>query len=905
MRLSGFRRFMRLDRGTSGVRRAVDDELQFHFDMTVAELRAAGYDADHARREAERRFGDLRQTRARLETIDRARAAHERRSEWFSALAQDVRYALRGMRLRPGFAAAVIVTLGLGIGANATMFGIVDRLLFRTPRYLEAPARTHKLYFNRTADGVDRLEDSESYARFLDVARESRAMDDVVAYSPFIGAVGDGDAAREVTTVAASAGLWRLFDARPVLGRFFDDSDDRHNTTARVAVLSYEFWQSAFRGSPAVLGQTVHIYRNRHTIIGVAPPRFTGLTPDAPVAFIPLAPHIDDGFGPSWNTSLDRYDATTLAIYARRRPHVSLDAANADLTEAYRRSYAAQVAVEPPAPRMRTDRPRAVAGSVIDQRGPRLSSSARIATWLLGVSVIVLLVACANVGNLLLGRAIARRREIAVRLALGISRRRLIVQLFIESGLLALFGGVAGLAIAQWGGALVRHALLDELPTDGAIVDARTLAFTAGIAVASGLIAGLAPIVHANRADIAAVLQASGQRSGASGTRTRSTLVVVQAALCVVLLVGAGLFVRSVVHLRATPLGYDPDALLWIQPRLRGETLDSLHRAAMRANLLERALHNPSVVNASRVVTVPFYLTSSEKVFVSASGAPKQLTTAMPQVASPGYFATVGTRLIRGRAFDARDNASAPLVAIVSRQFARAAWDGVDPIGQCLRIGADSMPCRRVIGVADDVHMIGNLAGDPDVMYYLPSDQFDRGGSSLLLRVRDGVSRHADEIRRDLQRAMPGSAYLVATPISETMGPVVRSWRLGATMFVVFGGLALVLATIGLYSVVAYGVAQRMHELGVRVALGARAADIMSLVIADGLRLLGIGVVLGLAAALLGGRWIAPLLFKVSATDLVTLGSVAATMLAVGAVASGVPARRAAHIDPALALRRE
>jgi predicted permease len=419
------------------------------------------------------------------------------------------------------------------------------------------------------------------------------------------------------------------------------------------------------------------------------------------------------------------------------------------------------------------------------------------------------------------------------------------------------------------------------------------------------LIAGLAPIVHANRADIAAVLQASGQRSGASGTRTRSILVIAQAALCVVLLIGAGLFVRSVVRLRATPLGFDPDALLWIQPRLRGETLDSLHRAAMRANLLERALRNPSVVNASRVVTVPFYLTFSERLFVSVSGAPKQLTTAMAQVASPGYFATVGTHLIRGRAFDARDNVSAPLVAIVSRQFARAAWGDVDPIGQCLRIGADSMPCRRVIGVADDVHMIGNLAGDPDVMYYLPSDQFDRGGSSLLLRVRGGVSRHADEIRRDLQRAMPGSAYLVATPISETMGPVVRSWRLGATMFVVFGGLALVLATIGLYSVVAYGVAQRTHEIGVRVALGARGADIMSLVIADGLRLLGIGVVLGLGAALVGGRWIAPLLFKVSATDLVTLGSVAATMLAVGAVASGVPARRAANIDPALALRRE
>ena len=279
----------------------------------------------------------------------------------------------------------MIVTLGLGIGANATMFGIADRLLFRTPRYLEAPSRTHRLYFNHTDDGRETLDASQSYARFLDVARDSRTMDVVVGYASIISAVGDGDAAREVTTVAASAGLWRLFDARPVLGRFFDEADDRHGLGVHVAVLSYEFWQSEFHGSPSVLGQTLRIYRNRHTIIGVAPPRFTGLAPEMPVVFVPLATQIDDGFGPTWSTELDRYNTTTLAIYARRRADVSIDAANADLTEAYRRSYAAQSALAPVVRRGFTNDPRAVAGSIIEQRGPRMSPTTRIAAWLLGV----------------------------------------------------------------------------------------------------------------------------------------------------------------------------------------------------------------------------------------------------------------------------------------------------------------------------------------------------------------------------------------------------------------------------------------------------------------------------------------------------------------------------------------
>jgi predicted permease len=907
-RFPGLRRLMRLDRGARGVQRAVDDEPQFHFDMTVSELRARGLDADEARREAERRFGDVARTRARLESIDRARAGQKARTEWWSGFVQDLRYTLRGLRLRPGFAAAVIVTLGLGIGANATMFGIVDLVLFRTPRYLIAPARTHRLYFNRTMDGRETFVSAESYARLRDMNRFSRTAD-VVGYSAGPMAIGDGDAVRELPGVAAGAGFWRFFEARPAIGRFYSAEDDRVDADGRVVVISYEFWQSEYRGTPSVLGRKLRIGRLLHTIIGVTPPGFTGLRMESSAVFLPLAPTIADRYGLESLGSFNRYNHSSLSLYAVRHDGVSLDEANADLTEAYRRSYAIQTSVTPALRRLATDHPRAVAGSIIIQRGPRMSPTTQVATWLLGVSIIVLLVACANVGNLLLGRAISRRREIAVRLALGISRRRLVAQLLLESALLAVLGAAAGLIAAQWGGALLRQALLGDMATmyqtawGGAIADQRTLAFTMVAALGSGLLAGLAPVLHTRRPDVAAVLQSNGSRAGFAHSRVRSALLVLQAGLCVVLLVGAGLFVRSVITLRSVALGYEPDGLLWIQPSMRGEKLDSLQELALHRALLSRALSNPNVENASLVVTVPFYMTFSRDLFVSGSSKTRQVPMAILQVASPGYFATARTRIIRGRGFDTADDASSAPVAVVSNQFAHEAWGEADPIGQCLRVDTDRAPCRRVVGVAEDVRMIGDLAAAPDPMYYFPAAQFDKSDGNLYVRVRGGVSKHAEAIRRDLQLVMPGASYLNATPIYETIAPATRSWRLGATTFTVFGVLALVLAAVGLYGVVAYGVAQRTHEMGVRIALGARRRDILSLVVGDGVRLVLLGVVLGTAAALLGSRWIAPLLFNESATDTLVLTSVASAMLVVGMVASAVPALRATRVDPSIALR--
>ena len=900
-RFPGLRRLMRLDRGARGVQRAVDDELQFHFDMTVNELRSQGLDDDAAQREAERRFGNVTRTRERLETIDRARIGQQVRAEWWSAFAQDLRYALRGLRLRPGFAAAVIVTLGLGIGANATMFGIVDRLLFRPPRYMIAPDRTHRLYFATTVKGTERSRSNASYARFLDIARFNRGLDVVAAYSSWVLPVGTGSATREVDVGVVSASFWRLFDARPALGRFFDEADDDLSAPTQVVVLSYHFWQTEYGGDRDVLGKTTSVGK----IVGVAPPGFIGAEAPAPALFVAMAPLMNAVFGGSasiWKS----YETPVLGMYARRRSGSSIAAANADLTSAFRRSYEAQRAIEPSDnPPIDQLRPHVTAESILEQRGPSPSASTRVATWLLGVASIVLLIACANVGNLLLGRTLKRRREIAVRMAIGISRGRLASQMLIESSLLALSGGVVGLFVAQFGGPALRALLLPDLPPDNAVTDLRVLVFSGACAVAAGLLCGFAPVLQSRDVDVAAALKAGGRDGHETRSVARRALLVVQAGLSVVLLVGAGLFVRSMLNVRSFDMGYDAEHLLSLEVRLRDEKLDSVQRVALWKMLVDRARDLPSVANATAAITVPFRFTSSKPIFVRDDDGARRIDNTLLQIASPGYFATLGTRIIRGRGVDETDVGGGVNVAVVSEAFASRTWPTRDPIGQCIRVAADSMPCRRVIGIAADVHLVSRLASPPDPIVYLPAAQYATRGAALLVRTRSSAIQETERVRSELQRLMPGSSYLIATPIESNVSPVVRSWRLGATMFVVFGGLALVLAAIGLYSVVAYGVAQRTHEMGVRLALGARAADIVSLVVGDGLRIVIFGVALGLGASLLAGRWIAPLLFNVSSHDVVVLTVVTLTLIAVSVAASWIPASRAAYVDPSTALRNE
>jgi predicted permease len=904
-RVPGLRRFMRLDRGTRGVERAVDDELGFHFEMAVRDLMAHGMNRDDAQREAERRFGDVQRVRERLATIDRARAGQERRAERWSAFLQDLRYAMRGLRMRPGFAAGIIITLGLGVGANASMFGIVDRLLFRPPAYLAAPQRTNHLYLGRVVEGKEFVGGSAQYQRYLDFARHTRTMEVIGAYAQARRAVGRGEATREVDLAAMSASMWSMFDAEPVVGRFFTASEDQYPNVSRVVVLSYGYWQTRFAGKRDVVGRSMTLGPAEYTIIGVAPRGFTGVDMVAPIGFIPLMADALDGFGPSmWNRYRTTYNVTWLSIYGRRRPGVTVEAAAADLTEAYRRSWIAQRAISPKTPALEIARPRVVVGSMIDQRGPNPSADTKVAAWLLGVASIVLLIACANVGNLLLSRAFKRRREIAVRIALGVGRVRLISQLLIESLLLALLGAAAGLAIAQWGGGFVRATLMPQVETNSALADTRVLLFAGICALIAGLLAGLAPIVEASRSDVVTALKTGARDGSVRRSRVLTSLLVLQATLSVVLLVGAGLFVRSLFRVQAMHLGYDMEHLVAVELHMRGVKIDSARAVQLRRDLIARGLRNPFVVSGTPVLTVPFRSTYTDDAITVSTDSAHHLTDVILQAGNSSYFATAGTRIVRGRGITDADRAGAPLIAVISETMARAGWPRQDPIGRCLKLSADTMPCRTVVGVAEDIR----LSDFTEPLYsiaYMPAPQLRESDATLEFRVRGAAAIEAAALRRDLQGIMPGASYVTTLPFSEIVVPQMRSWRLGATMFAIFGGLALLLAGIGLYSVIAYTVAQRTHEMGIRVALGARRSDVVAMIVRDAVTIAVIGLALGAGASLAAARWIEPLLFDVSPRDPAVYAIVATVIVAVAVAASWVPAARAARVDPSVALRAE
>jgi len=824
------------------------------------------------------------------------------------AFAQDVRYALRGLRSKPGFAAAVVITLALGIGANSAMFGIVDRMLFRPPPMLHDPANVHRIYVAQTSRGTEHAQQPSQYARFADLTRWSSTFSSTAAFTMNTLAVGVGDAAREMNVGVVTASFFGFFDAPPTVGRYFTAAEDEPGEGAPVTVASYATWETQYGGRRDVVGSKVQIGSILFTIIGVAPRGFVGVWPTQPPAyFVPTATMADSRAKTMaflkvswWKT----YSWGWLNVIARRKPGVSMERADADLTQAFVKSYQSQIVEQPRTTPIAISRPRAFAASILSERGPNESSFAKVATWVSGVAIIVLLVACANVANLLLARAIRRRREIAVRLALGVSRGRLFSQLLIESMLLALFGGVGGILVAQWGGAALRLGLMPKSVAEPAFRDPRTILFTSCIALVVGVLTGLAPLTQSRNVNLTGDLKSGSREGTLHRSRTRVALLLLQGALSVVLLVGAGLFVRSLRNVQNLRLGYDSEPVAMVGLNMRGVTLDSAHTVALVLQLQERAKTIPGVENASLQTSIPFWSTWSVGLYVQGIDTVGKLGQFDLNAVSPEFFATLGTRIIRGRGFTAADGPNAPKAMIVSEAMGHALWPGKDPIGQCIRVTADTVPCTYVVGIAENIKD-RSLNDDPGFYYYLPAMQFHPQQTGLFVRTHGSASTHLETIRRELQRDMPGASYVTVTPFSEVVGGQTSSWRLGATMFVAFGILALVLAAIGLYSVIAYNVVQRTHEMGVRVALGAQSGDVVRLVVSQGVRLGATGVAIGALIAVGAAKWIKPLLFNESPRDPFVFGIVTFTLLAVTVAASWVPARRAARVDPNVALRTD
>jgi putative ABC transport system permease protein len=892
--LARLRDWLRRDR----LDRELGEELRFHRERLEREAEAAGANRDEAVYAARRRLGSV--LRAQEESRDRWSWP------WLDHFVKDLRYALRGLRRSPGFTATVVLTLGLGIGANAAMFGVIDRLMFRPFPYLRDPARVHRVYLVNDNRGRTVTNADFEYTRYLDLKKWTSAFSQYAGFAQRAVAVGIGETARERQVAAVNASFFEFFDARPALGRFFVAAEDTTPRGAAVAVLGYDFWMNEF-GGRNVLGETLQVFNIPSIIIGVAPRGFVGVSDGAPPAvFIPITTLA--GSQPDRHTATTyytRYNWSWMGAMVRRKPRVSVAAASTDLSAAHVESWNAELEIDrggTPAP---LARPRAIAGPLKEAAGPVAGLESKTLLWVTGVAAIVLLIACANVANLMFARVLRRRREIAVRLALGVSRRRLLAQGLTESLVLAGLGCVSGVAIAQWGGVALRRLFLRDGTRLEVLTDWRTLAVAAGFALAAGMLTGLGPALLASRGDLVASLKAGAREGTHQRSRIRSALLVVQGALSVILLVGAGLFVHSLGHVRSMRLGYDAEPVLLAERNLRGMSMGESEQVALGRRMLEAAQAIPAVEHAAWVSAVPFYSTSGTGLHVPGIDSVRKLGRFTYQTSTPDYFATFGTRILRGRPFTAQDRAGAPLVAVVSEAMAHVLWPGKDALGQCMRVGADTMPCTTVIGIAEDA-IQRDLIDDSRFHYYLPIEQFRPGeGFALLLRMRGDAVRQSESVRKALQAVLPGESYVTVRPMGDLVDGQRRSWKVGATMFVAFGGLALLVAAVGLYGVITYNVAQRMHELGVRIALGAQSRDLVKLVVGQGIRFAVAGVAVGLGLALLAARWIQPLLFRQSAKDPATYAEVAALLVLVALLASWVPALRATRADPNTALRSD
>jgi predicted permease len=884
--------------------RDVDEEIRLHVDLRAEQLVQEGWSPEAARVEARRRFALLLDD-ARARLLEAARNRDERMTwrDRIDSVKQDAASAVRQLRAAPGVAAAAVLTLALGIGANAAMFGVVDRLLLRPPEHVVEPQRVTRLYIERRRGGFGgNVSTSVSYPTYRAVRDSTRAFAGVAASYPSEYVVGEGEDARQVPALEVTGNFFALLGVRPALGRLIGPDDDRLPSGAHVAVLGERYWRRAFGASPNVLGTSIVVEGVRYEIVGVAPRGFTGVGLEPRDLFLPLSAMSWQARGHEWYAE---GGMSWISMVGRVRPGVSFARAESEATRAVR------AAVPDSTVSNGYDHgARVIAASSIQAREPVASefrSSARVAAWLGGVAAVVLLVACANVANLLLARAVRRRREIAVRTALGAGRGRLARQLLAESTLVAALGGAAGLLVAWWGGAAVRTLLLPGVDWSEPPVSGRVLLFALAATTLTALLTGVVPVLHVAALGVTSGLRTGAREGGGRRARTRTALLVAQAALSVVLLAGAGLFVRSLLRVGAIDYGYDPERLLTVTVTLPdGGGPDVMPAAYDR--MLERARRVPGVERAALSTTSPFWSMLAGELAIPGFDSLATLRDEFPlfNAVGPDYFATMGTRIVRGRALGAGDVLGAPRVVVVNEAMARRIWKGADPIGRCVKVDAVTAPCSEVVGVARTM-LQSDLREKPVLEYFVPiaQKQKDVRMRTLFVRAAGPPQALVPTLRRELRAVVPEARYVDAAPFEERVDPQVRPWRLGATMFGLFGALALLIASVGLYSVLAYTVAQRLHEMGLRMALGARTRDVLALVLRQGLGVAAVGIALGAAAALAAGHWVAPLLFDVSPHDPVVFGGVTVVLLAAAAAAALVPARRATRANPSDALRSE
>ncbi|MDQ3697393.1 MAG: ADOP family duplicated permease [Gemmatimonadota bacterium] len=870
--------------------RELEEEMRSHLELDAMQQR----DPDRARR----RFGN--RTYYKEET---------RRMTWLGALdvpRQDLGYAWRSMIRAPGLTVIVVATLALGIGANAATFTLLDRLYLRPPGGVEDPSSLRRVWvehFN-TGDGAPFTSQSMNYPMYREIAAASGDPAHIALFATDNSLrLGKGRNAPKVRGVYASATYFNVLGVRTVLGRFYSLDEDRLGSGAPVAVVSHAFWKNRLGGDTTALGKTIAIGKDVYTVIGVADGSFSGLDLQAADIWIPLASMP----APSWIRGAWWESSGMYSFRAiRRLPPGTAEREFEQRATQMVRNVNRELSASRPDTLMNV-----YTGSIIEARGPgKPGQELIISTRLGGVAVIVLLIAGANVINLLLARAVRRRREIAVRLALGISRGRLVRLLTTETMLLASIAAIAALLAGWWGGTLLRSLLMPDIEWVDSALDWRVILFTLALTLLSGLIAGVVPAVQASDPQLTTALKAGSRNDVMHRSRLRGGLVVTQAALSVMLLVGAALFVRSLRNVQALDIGFDAGRLLFGRVEFAdGESPPDPVRGATMREIAERLEGRPGIETVARAAIEPMRGFSFVTFYSGAdsSGSFREQMPTMSAV-SPSFFQAAGIRLLRGQGFAGSDADGAPAEVVVNDAMAKLLWPGRNAIGQCMRFTKRENPCYTVVGVVESVRRARVIEEEPAPQFYLPLGNMPTTGwigSTIIVRARSGATVAAmAELRGVLGQGFP-TAEATVTPMTEHLEPEYRPWRLGATLFTAFGLLALLVAIVGIYSTVSYGVSQRTHEFGVRVALGARVGDVLRQVIGEGMRTVAVGVGLGIALALAGGRLIASLLYGIEPSDPAVMVVAAATLLAVAALAALVPAWRAARVDPVTALRAD
>ncbi len=799
---------------------------------------------------------------------------------------QDLRYGIRLLAKNPGFTTVAVLTLALGIGANTAIFSVVDTVLLRPLPYPE-PDRIVTLWsFWKITGSLGQV----SAPDFHDWHDQSTSFDAMAYYQGGETSVSAGSNADFAQVAGVTPEFFRVLGVKAAAGRLFAMEEDSKGG-APVAVLSDAFWQRNFGRSPLALGQQIKMMDRSFTVIGVMPRgfQFPGLT--------------DVWFPAAIQAETVSRSAHNYRVIASLKRGVGLEQAQAQMTVIGAR-------LEQQYPESNKNKNAAVV-----RMQDQLVSNVRSTLYLLLAAVaLILMIACANVANLLLARATSRAREIAIRTAVGATRGRIVRQLMIESGTLALLSGALGAVLASWGTSTLVALAPESVPRLGdAGVDGRVLGFVIFASLASSIFFGLAPALHASRVDLNEALKQGTSRSGASSSagRIRSALVVAEIALSLVLVASAGLLLKSLLVISGVDLGFRPDHLLVIKTSVPSAGLEGAKRATrFYSQFLERIAATPGVISAAAAYGLPASDDGSNGTYLLEDDpGPEHMTVNGPQagfrVVTPGYFRTLGIPLKKGRDFDSRDEYDAPFSAIISESLARKSFGNADPIGKKILCGLDSLQWMTIVGVAGDIR-VASPTTLPGPEIYMPYLQHPEPATAMHVAVKTAaipmsLAATLRQTARDLNADVPTQFTSMETMLADS----ISASRFRAALLGIFAALALCLSMAGVYGVMIYTVSQRTSEIGVRMALGAEPQDILRLVVGHGLRLSLIGVAIGIAGAFALTRLLEGFLYGTGATDPATLAAVCALLLAAALLACWIPARRAMRVDPMVALRYE